>query len=112
MDGGTGGWGDGGTGGQGDRGTGDRGTGDGGQGDRGTGGWGTGGQGDRGTRTLPRCTLVHYAGCLASFLFRYQCKYKFEAMRGLGVDRHMFGLYVVAKGMNMDPLPRMFQDKV
>ena len=33
-------------------------------------------------------------------------------MRGLGVDRHMFGLYVVAKGMNMDPLPRMFQDKV
>ena len=33
-------------------------------------------------------------------------------MRGLGVDRHMFGLYVVAKGMNMDPLPKMFQDKV
>ena len=48
----------------------------------------------------------------AFLLFRYQCKYKFEAMRGLGVDRHMFGLYVVAKGMNMDPLPRMFQDKV
>ena len=62
---------------------------------------------DRGTRTLLRCTPVHYA-----FLFRYQCKYKFEAMRGLGVDRHMFGLYVVAKGMNMDPLPKMFQDKV
>ena len=58
------------------------------------------GQRDRGSRTV------------AFFLFRYQCKYKFEAMRGLGVDRHMFGLYVVAKGMNMDPLPRMFQDKV
>ena len=53
----------------------------------------------------PLCQLPHY-------LFRYQCKYKFEAMRGLGVDRHMFGLYIVAKGMNMDPLPRMFQDKV
>lgn len=45
-------------------------------------------------------------------LIRYQCQYKFEAMRGLGVDRHLFGLYLVAKGMNLDPLPRMFQDKV
>ncbi len=33
-------------------------------------------------------------------------------MRGLGVDRHLFGLYVVAKGMKMDPLPKIFQDKV
>ena len=53
----------------------------------------------------PLCQLPHH-------IFRYQCKYKFEAMRGLGVDRHLFGLYIVAKGMNMDPLPRMFQDKV
>ena len=35
-----------------------------------------------------------------------------EAMRGMGVDRHLFGLYVVAKGMNMDPMPKMFEDKV
>ena len=45
-------------------------------------------------------------------LIRYQCQYKFEAMRGLGVDRHLFGLYLVAQGMNLDPLPRMFRDKV
>ena len=77
---------------------------------------GTGGQGEgQGQGQVdrdPASLYLDYAGRLASFLFRYQCKYKFEAMRGLGVDRHMFGLYVVAKGMNMDPLPRMFQDKV
>ncbi len=33
-------------------------------------------------------------------------------MRGLGIDRHLFGLYIVAKGMKMDPLPKIFQDKV
>lgn len=33
-------------------------------------------------------------------------------MRGLGIDRHLFGLYIVAKGMKMDPLPKFFQDKV
>ena len=43
---------------------------------------------------------------------RYQYKYKMEAMRGLGVDRHLFGLYIVAKGMNLDPMPKMFTDKV
>ena len=43
---------------------------------------------------------------------RYQCNYKMEAMRGLGVDRHLFGLYIVAKGMNLDPMPKMFSDKV
>ncbi len=43
---------------------------------------------------------------------RYQQKYKMEAMRGLGVDRHLFGLYVAAKGMKMDPMPDMFEDKV
>lgn len=43
---------------------------------------------------------------------RYQERYKLEAMRGMGVDRHLFGLYVVAKGMKMDPLPRIFRDKV
>ena len=41
-----------------------------------------------------------------------QCNYKMEAMRGLGVDRHLFGLYIVAKGMNLDPMPKMFSDKV
>jgi hypothetical protein len=35
-----------------------------------------------------------------------------EAMRGMGVDRHLFGLYVIAKGLKMDPMPRMFRDKV
>ena len=35
-----------------------------------------------------------------------------EAMRGLGVDRHLFGLYCVARGTNMDPLPDIFNDKV
>ena len=43
---------------------------------------------------------------------RYQCNYKMEAMRGMGVDRHLFGLYIVAKGMNLDPMPKMFSDKV
>jgi len=43
---------------------------------------------------------------------RYQQQYKMEAMRGMGVDRHLFGLYVVAKGMNLDPMPKMFEDKV
>ena len=41
-----------------------------------------------------------------------QCRYKMEAMRGLGVDRHLFGLYCVAKGTNTDPLPDLFTDKV
>jgi len=41
-----------------------------------------------------------------------QNKYKMEAMRGQGVDRHLFGLYCVAKGTNMDPLPDLFTDKV
>ena len=30
----------------------------------------------------------------------------------MGVDRHLFGLYIVAKGMSLDPLPKMFSDKV
>ena len=30
----------------------------------------------------------------------------------MGVDRHLFGLYIVAKGMNFDPMPKMFADKV
>ena len=42
----------------------------------------------------------------------YQFDYKMEAMRGMGVDRHLFGLYVIAKGLKMDPLPKMFTDKV
>ena len=45
-------------------------------------------------------------------MLRYQQKYKMEAMRGLGVDRHLFGLYVVARGMKLDPMPKMFTDKV
>lgn len=42
---------------------------------------------------------------------KYQERYKFEAMRGMGIDRHLFGLYVIAKWLNVDPLPRLFQDK-
>ena len=41
-----------------------------------------------------------------------QYKYKLEAMRGLGVDRHLFGLYIVAKGLKLDPMPKLFTDKV
>ena len=33
-------------------------------------------------------------------------------MRGLGIDRHLFGLFIVAKWLKMDPMPQMFQDKV
>ena len=43
---------------------------------------------------------------------RYQEQYKFEAMRGKGVDRHLFGLYIVAKWLKMDPMPEIFTDKV
>ena len=28
------------------------------------------------------------------------------------MDRHLFGLYCVARGTNMDPLPDLFTDKV
>ncbi len=51
-------------------------------------------------------------GLVTFFAPRYQQRYKMEAMRGMGVDRHLFGLYVVAKGMKMDPMPKMFTDKV
>lgn len=30
----------------------------------------------------------------------------------MGVDRHLFGLYLVAKGLKLDPLPKMFTDNV
>ena len=33
-------------------------------------------------------------------------------MRGLGVDRHLLGLYILAKGLDMKPMPRLFEDKV
>ena len=33
-------------------------------------------------------------------------------MRGMGVDRHLFGLYVVAKWLKMDPMPEIFNDAV
>ena len=45
-------------------------------------------------------------------MYRLQHQYKMEVMHGLGVDRHLFGLYCVAKGTNMDPLPDIFTDKV
>lgn len=41
----------------------------------------------------------------------YQCQYKLEAMRGLGVDRHLLGLYILAKGMGLNPMPKIFTDK-
>lgn len=43
---------------------------------------------------------------------RYQEKYKFEAMRGMGIDRHLFGLYIIAKWLKLDPLPKLFCDEV
>ena len=44
---------------------------------------------------------------------RYQEWNKFEAMCGMGIDRHLFGsLYLIAKWLNVDPLPCLFQDKV
>ena len=33
-------------------------------------------------------------------------------MRGMGVDRHLFGLYIVAKWLKMDPMPEIFEDEV
>lgn len=42
----------------------------------------------------------------------YQEGYKFQAMRGMGIDRHLFGLYVIAKWLKIDPMPRIFEDKV
>ncbi|XP_019849708.1 PREDICTED: carnitine O-palmitoyltransferase 1, muscle isoform-like isoform X1 [Amphimedon queenslandica] len=42
---------------------------------------------------------------------KYQEQYKFEAMRGMGVDRHLFGLYIVAKWLKMDPMPEIFEDE-
>ncbi|XP_065912520.1 carnitine O-palmitoyltransferase 1, muscle isoform-like [Dysidea avara] len=41
----------------------------------------------------------------------YQEQYKFEAMRGLGIDRHLFGLYLIAKGLNIKPFPKLFEHK-
>ena len=35
-----------------------------------------------------------------------------KAMRGLGVDRHLLGLYILAKGLDMKPMPKLFEDKV
>ncbi|XP_065910251.1 carnitine O-palmitoyltransferase 1, liver isoform-like [Dysidea avara] len=42
---------------------------------------------------------------------RYQEQYKLEAMRGLGIDRHLFGLYLIAKGINIKPFPKLFEHK-
>jgi len=42
----------------------------------------------------------------------YQEQYKLEAMRGLGIDRHFFGLYLVAKGLNVKPFPKLFEHMV
>ena len=46
------------------------------------------------------------------FLYRYQEQYKLEAMRGLGIDRHFFGLYLIAKGLNIKPFPKLFEHMV
>jgi len=42
----------------------------------------------------------------------YQRQYKVEAMRGLGIDRHLFGLYLIANGLNIKPFPKLFKHKV
>ncbi|XP_065912529.1 carnitine O-palmitoyltransferase 1, liver isoform-like [Dysidea avara] len=41
----------------------------------------------------------------------YQEQFKVEAMRGLGIDRHLFGLYLIAKGLNVKPFPKLFEHK-
>lgn len=33
-------------------------------------------------------------------------------MRGLGIDRHFFGLYLIAKGLNIKPFPKLFEHMV
>lgn len=49
---------------------------------------------------------------IMTHVYRYQEKYKFEAMRGMGIDRHLFGLYIIAKWLKLDPLPKLFLDEV
>jgi carnitine O-palmitoyltransferase 1 len=39
----------------------------------------------------------------------YQETYKFKAMRGFACDRHLFGLYLMAKYTKMNPLPTFLQ---
>ena len=60
----------------------------------------------------PLCGSISKTSLAKFCMSRYQEQYKLEAMRGMGIDRHLFGLYVIAKGMKMDPLPRLFRDKV
>ena len=49
---------------------------------------------------------------LITFLCSYQEQYKLEAMRGLGIDRHFFGLYLIARGLNVKPFPKLFEHMV
>ena len=54
--------------------------------------------------------IYRVTNCL--FLISQQEKRKFEAMRGMGIDRHVFGLYIISQWLKMDPLPDLFTDKV
>ena len=54
--------------------------------------------------------IYRVTNCL--FLISQQEKRKFEAMRCMGIDRHVFGLYIISQWLKMDPLPDLFTDKV
>ena len=56
--------------------------------------------------------IVMQGQIITLFLYRYQEQYKLEAMRGLGIDRHFFGLYLIAKGLNVKPFPKLFEHMV
>ncbi|KAL5517212.1 hypothetical protein EMCRGX_G002713 [Ephydatia muelleri] len=58
-------------------------------------------------QTVPRDQVKK----LLKTAIEYQCDYKMKAMRGLGVDRHLLGLYILAKGLDMKPMPKLFEDK-
>ena len=53
-----------------------------------------------------------YSSQLITFLCSYQEQYKLEAMRGLGIDRHFFGLYLIAKELDIKPFPKLFEHMV
>ena len=41
----------------------------------------------------------------------YQTQVKVDASLGMGWDRHLFGMFVASRELNMNP-PALFQDKV
>ena len=62
-------------------------------------------------------TYIPYMCAIFSIFFlyyvhSYQETYKFKAMRGFACDRHLFGLYLMAKYTKMNPLPTFLQGNV